>query len=110
MKKKGVAPHDLRRTCAKFAHKGGAAIYQIQISFGHESIQTTEEYLGVEQDLIDTPCDHLGLRLGELCALFEKTPQVVGEGRRSLTVPELLVRDAHVTGGGVRRPVITTAD
>lgn len=63
LRQKGVAPHDLRRTFAKLAHKGGAAIDQIQISLGHESIQTTEEYLGVEQDLTDAPCDHLGLRL-----------------------------------------------
>jgi integrase len=63
LKKKGVAPHDLRRTFAKLAHKGGAAIDQIQLSLGHESIQTTEEYLGVEQDLTDAPCDHLGLRI-----------------------------------------------
>jgi site-specific recombinase XerD len=63
LEKKGVAPHDLRRTFAKLAHKGGAAIDQIQLSLGHESIQTTEEYLSVEQDLTDAPCDHLGLRL-----------------------------------------------
>jgi integrase/recombinase XerD len=63
LQKHGVAPHDLRRTFAKLAHKGGAAIDQIQLSLGHESIQTTEEYLGVEQDLTDAPCDHLGLRL-----------------------------------------------
>jgi site-specific recombinase XerD len=63
LERKGVAPHDLRRTFAKLAHKGGAAIDQIQLSLGHESIQTTEEYLGVEQDLTDAPCDHLGLRL-----------------------------------------------
>lgn len=64
LEKKGVVPHDLRRTFAKLAHKGGAAIDQIQLSLGHESIQTTEDYLGVEQDLIDAPCDRLGLRLG----------------------------------------------
>jgi len=58
-----IAPHDLRRTFAKLAYKGGAALDQIQLSLGHESIQTTEDYLGVEQDLIDAPCDHLGLRL-----------------------------------------------
>lgn len=63
LKKKGVAPHDLRRTFAKLAHKGGAAIDQIQLSLGHESVQTTEAYLGVEQDLTDAPCDRLGLRL-----------------------------------------------
>jgi integrase len=58
-----IAPHDLRRTFAKLAHKGGSALDQIQLSLGHSSIQTTERYLGVEQDLTDAPCDHLGLRL-----------------------------------------------
>lgn len=64
LKHAGIAPHDLRRTFAKLAYKGGAALDQIQLSLGHESIQTTEDYLGVEQDLTDAPCDHLGLRLG----------------------------------------------
>jgi integrase len=58
-----IAPQDLRRTFAKLAHKGGSALDQIQLSLGHSSIQTTERYLGVEQDLTDAPCDHLGLRL-----------------------------------------------
>ncbi len=58
-----IAPHDLRRTFAKLAHKGGSGLDQIQLSLGHGSIQTTEKYLGVEQDLTDAPCDHLGLRL-----------------------------------------------
>jgi len=58
-----IAPHDLRRTFAKLAHKGGSALDQIQLSLGHASIQTTEGYLGIEQDLTDAPCDHLGLRL-----------------------------------------------
>ena len=63
LKHAGVAPHDLRRTFAKLAYKGGAALDQIQLSLGHESIQTTEDYLGIEQDLTDAPCDHLGLKL-----------------------------------------------
>lgn len=58
-----VRPHDLRRTFAKLAHKGGAALDQIQLSLGHASIQTTEKYLGVEQSLTDAPCDHIGLKL-----------------------------------------------
>jgi integrase/recombinase XerD len=58
-----VAPHDLRRTFAKLAYKGGSGLDQIQLSLGHGSIQTTEKYLGVEQDLSSAPCDHLGLRL-----------------------------------------------
>lgn len=58
-----IAPHDLRRTFAKLAHKGQAALEQIQLSLGHASIQTTERYLGVRQDLTDAPCDRLGLRI-----------------------------------------------
>ncbi|MBX7134013.1 MAG: tyrosine-type recombinase/integrase [Fimbriimonadaceae bacterium] len=58
-----VAPHDLRRTFAKLAHRGHAPLEQIQLSLGHASVQTTERYLGLEQDLVDAPCDHLGLRL-----------------------------------------------
>ena len=57
-----VSPHDLRRTFAKLAHKGGAGIEQIQLSLGHASIQTTERYIGVDQDLHSAPCDLLGLR------------------------------------------------
>jgi integrase len=60
---KEIAPHDLRRTFAKLAHKGRAALEQIQLSLGHASIQTTERYLGVRQDLTDAPCDRLGLKL-----------------------------------------------
>jgi site-specific recombinase XerD len=58
-----VAPHDLRRTFAKLAHKGGSPIDQIQLSLGHSSMQTTERYLGVQQDLVFAPCDFLGLSL-----------------------------------------------
>lgn len=59
----GVAAHDLRRTFAKLAHKGGAGLDQIQLTLGHASIQTTERYLGVDQDLTNAPCDVLGLTL-----------------------------------------------
>lgn len=59
-----VAAHDLRRTFAKLAHKGGADLGQIQLTLGHSSIQTTERYLGVEQNLAQAPCDVLGLALG----------------------------------------------
>lgn len=58
-----VAAHDLRRTFAKLAHKGGAALDQIQLTLGHSSIRTTEQYLGVEQNLTQAPCDMLGLGL-----------------------------------------------
>src|SRR5215831_17652323 len=58
-----VAPHDLRRTYAKLAHKGGAKLDQIQLSLGHASLTTTGGYLGVRQDLHDAPCDYLKLDL-----------------------------------------------
>ena len=58
-----LAPHDLRRTFAKLAHKGKSGLEQIQLSLGHASITTTERYLGVRQDLTDAPCDHLGLTI-----------------------------------------------
>jgi site-specific recombinase XerD len=58
-----LAPHDVRRTFAKLAHKGRAPLEQIQMALGHASIQTTERYLGVEQDLTHAPCDHLGIRV-----------------------------------------------
>ena len=58
-----LAPHDLRRSFAKLAHKGGAPIEQIQQSLGHASIQTTERYLGVTLDLKDAPSDMIKLNL-----------------------------------------------
>ena len=61
--KLGVAAHDLRRTFAKLAHKGGAGLNQVQFTLGHASIKTTETYLGLAQDLTDAPCDRLWLRL-----------------------------------------------
>jgi len=58
-----IKAHDLRRTFAKLAHKGGAGLDQIQLSLGHSSIRTTQTYLGVEQDFSSAPCDALGLRI-----------------------------------------------
>jgi site-specific recombinase XerD len=60
-----IAPHDLRRTFAKLAHKGHAPLEQIQLSLGHASILTTERYLGIRQNLVDAPCDHLDLQVLE---------------------------------------------
>ena len=60
-----VTPHDLWRIFAKLAHQGRAPLEQIQISLGHASIQTTERYLGLKQNLHDAPCDRLGIVGGE---------------------------------------------
>jgi integrase len=56
-----LAPHDLRRTFARLAHQGKVPVEQIQLSLGHDSVQTTETYLGIRQDLRNAPCDYLGI-------------------------------------------------
>ena len=56
-----LAPHDLRRTCAKLCRKNGGELEQIAFLLGHSSIQTTERYLGSEQDIEIAVNDNLGL-------------------------------------------------
>src|SRR5580692_4833080 len=46
-----IAPHDLRRTCAKLCHTSGGELEQIQFLLGHASVQTTERHLGCKQNL-----------------------------------------------------------
>ena len=58
-----LAAHDLRWIFTKLAHKGRTGVDRIQLTLGHESLKTTESYLGVEQNLTDAPCDRLGLDL-----------------------------------------------
>jgi hypothetical protein len=58
-----LAPHDLRRTFAKLARSGQAPLEQIQLALGHQSIQTTQRYLGSELDPADAACDRLGIRV-----------------------------------------------
>ena len=59
----GIAPHDLRRTCAKLCRAGGGELEQIQLLLGHASVQTTERYLGTKQDLVHAPNDAIKLRI-----------------------------------------------
>ena len=59
-----LAPHDLRRTCAKLCRKAGGELEQIQLLLGHASIQTTERYLGTEQALAHAVNDAIGLEMG----------------------------------------------
>jgi integrase len=58
-----LAPHDLRRTCAKLCRKAGGELEQIQLLLGHASIQTTERYLGTEQALAHAVNDAIGLEM-----------------------------------------------
>jgi integrase len=56
-----LAPHDLRRTCARLCHLAGGELEQIQFLLGHASVQTTERYLGCKQRLNQAVNDKLGL-------------------------------------------------
>lgn len=56
-----LAPHDLRRTCARLCHLAGGELDQIQFRLGHVSIQTTERYLGCKQKLRIAVNDRLGI-------------------------------------------------
>jgi site-specific recombinase XerD len=59
----GIAPHDLRRSCAKMCRAAGGELEQIQLLLGHASVQTTERYLGTKQDLVNAPNDGIKLRV-----------------------------------------------
>jgi integrase len=58
---KDLAPHDLRRTCARLCHLAGGELEQIQFLLGHTSVQTTECYLGCKQRISQAVNDNLGL-------------------------------------------------
>ena len=59
-----LAPHDLRRTCARLCYVSGGELEQIQFLLGHVSIQTPERYLGCKQKLRVAVNDHLGIEPG----------------------------------------------
>src|SRR5215475_7683949 len=56
-----LAPHDLRRTCARLCHASGGELGQIQFLLGHMSVQTTERYLGCKQRLRNAVNDSIGI-------------------------------------------------
>ena len=56
-----LAPHDLRRSCARLCHESGGELEQIQFLLGHVSVQTTEKYLGCKQRLREAVNDRLGI-------------------------------------------------
>ena len=56
-----LAPHDLRRTCARLCRLAGGELDQIQFLLGHVSIQTTERYLRCKQKLRHAVNDRLGI-------------------------------------------------
>ena len=56
-----MAPHDLRRSCAKLCHASGGELEQIQFLLGHVFVQTTERYLGCKQRIRGAVNDHIGI-------------------------------------------------
>ena len=56
-----LAPHDLRRICARLCYMAGGELEQIQVLLGHVSIETTERYLGCKQKLRHAVNDAIGL-------------------------------------------------
>jgi len=56
-----LAPHDLRRSCARLCHVAGGELEQIQFLLGHVSVQTTERHLGCKQRLREAVNDKIGI-------------------------------------------------
>jgi site-specific recombinase XerD len=56
-----LAPHDLRRTCARVCRDAGGELDQIQFLLGHVSVQTTERYLGCKQRIRGAVNDRIGI-------------------------------------------------
>jgi hypothetical protein len=82
-----IAPHDLRRTCAKLCHSGGGELEQIQFLLGHASVQTTERYLGCKQNLGHPVNDRFALGTQIASPAPESSNQVVplsGENVREI--------------------------
>ena len=56
-----LAPHDVRRPCARLCYLAGGELEQIQFLLGHVSVQTTERRLGCKQKLRCAVNDRLGI-------------------------------------------------
>jgi site-specific recombinase XerD len=56
-----LAPHDLRRSCARLCHSAGGELEQIQFLLEHISVQATERYVGCKQQLNKAVNDRIEL-------------------------------------------------
>src|ERR1035437_8806596 len=56
-----LAPHDLRRTCARLCHLAGGGLEQIQFLLEPASVQTTGRFPACKQKLSKAVNDNLGL-------------------------------------------------
>jgi site-specific recombinase XerD len=69
-----LAPHDLRRSCARLCHGCGGELEQIQFLLGHASVQTTERYIGCKQNLKEAVNDRFGISVASDAARKLGTP------------------------------------
>jgi site-specific recombinase XerD len=100
-----IAPHDLRRTCAKLCHDRGGEIEQIQFPLGHASVQTTERYLGCKQNLGHPVNDLFDLRMDAHQQAKDEervTTHRTGEAAETVVEPDVRSRFA---ASGPERPV-----
>ena len=63
-----IAPHDLRRSCARSCHVAGGELEQILFLLGHVSVQSTERYLGSKQNIRDAVNGHIGIEPQSECS------------------------------------------
>ena len=96
-----VAPHDLRRTCARLCHSAGGELEQIQFLLGHRSVETTERYLGSRQRIMHAVNDKLGIEPDARAGL-RKLPQIRPFRSADLCVPGIF--DPGTTSASPRGP------
>ena len=58
---RNLAPHDLRRSCARMCYEAGGELEQIQFLLGHASVLTTERYIGCKQRIGQAVNDRIPL-------------------------------------------------
>ena len=56
-----LAPHDLRRPCARLCHSAGGELDQIQFLLKHVSVQTAKRYPGCKQRIRGAVNDRIGI-------------------------------------------------
>ena len=102
-----IAPHDLRRTCAKLCHSNGGELEQIQFLLGHASVQTTERYLGCKQNLGNPVNDLFDLRIK--VQQDEADPESAAAESTTLRMPPQAEVECHL-GPSKLKQSVPTAD
>jgi integrase len=67
-----LAPHDLRRSCARLCRAAGGELEQIHFLLGHVSVQTTERYPGCTQRIASAVNDKIRIEPTPCVLTLEK--------------------------------------